>query len=236
MADDRNYYVICDDNCKFEGMTKEQTIASIAEATGATPTQIDAAFITKIKEQNRNTPLKFWIGTQAEYNALEETDENTFYIFSDSDELSMIEQIAEAKVIGITTPIQEDITKAQEDIAEIETFINAIPEKGKVLYENSTGIAAFTTVSVTVNDLSKYTVLMVQVGAVRCLCFNDGQYIIGSGSHTTGSNAGALFQASAQLIYTGNKITMSKSQVFTVNGTSHTAPQGQVITKIIGIM
>ena len=51
---ERNYYVLCDDNCRFESMTKEQIIAAIAEATGHTPEDIDAAFITRIKEQNKN--------------------------------------------------------------------------------------------------------------------------------------------------------------------------------------
>lgn len=28
---ERNYYVLCDDNCRFEGMTKEQIYDAIAE-------------------------------------------------------------------------------------------------------------------------------------------------------------------------------------------------------------
>lgn len=64
------YYVFCDNDCKYEGMSKEQIIAAIAEATGATPTDIDSAFITKIKEQNKNGTLSFWFGTESEFNAL----------------------------------------------------------------------------------------------------------------------------------------------------------------------
>lgn len=67
---EKTYYVFCSDDCKYEGMTKEQIIAAIAEATGATPTDIDSAFITKIKEQNKNGALTFWFGTESEYNAL----------------------------------------------------------------------------------------------------------------------------------------------------------------------
>lgn len=50
---ERRYYVICEYNCKFESMTKEQIIAAIEEATGNVPTHIDDAFITKLKEINK---------------------------------------------------------------------------------------------------------------------------------------------------------------------------------------
>lgn len=73
------YYVLNDDDCRFEGMTKEQTIAAIAEATGNTPTGVDAAFITKIKEQNANASMKVWVGTRAQYNALATKDAETLY-------------------------------------------------------------------------------------------------------------------------------------------------------------
>lgn len=82
---DRKYYVLCDSNCKFESMTKEQIITAIAEATGNTPTDIDAAFITKIKDQNKNSDMRFWVGTQAEYNAVVAKgmkDPNTIYCIS----------------------------------------------------------------------------------------------------------------------------------------------------------
>lgn len=79
MAEVRKYYVICEDNCKFESMTKEEIFDAIADATGSTPTPVDEAFITKIKEQNANKNTKVWTGTQAQFNALEETDDNTIY-------------------------------------------------------------------------------------------------------------------------------------------------------------
>lgn len=81
---ERNYYVICDDNCKFEGMTKEQIYDAIAEATGHTPTPVDEAFITKIKEQNGNLNAKLWIGTNAEYIALTEKEQDTVYLILDA--------------------------------------------------------------------------------------------------------------------------------------------------------
>lgn len=81
---ERIYYVFCEDNCRFEGLTKEQIIAAIAEATGNTPQDVDAAFITKIKEQNANKPIKIWVGTQAEFNAITEKDTDTIYYYDDT--------------------------------------------------------------------------------------------------------------------------------------------------------
>ena len=65
------FYVFCDDNCRYEGMTKEQIIAAIAEATGSAPTAIDDAFITKLKEIRAGDTAQLWIGTEADFNALD---------------------------------------------------------------------------------------------------------------------------------------------------------------------
>jgi len=75
-------------------MTTEQITAAIAEATGNTPTNIDDAFITKIKEMNTNKNLKFWIGTQAQFEELQVKDANTLYIFTDDPMVESVEEIA----------------------------------------------------------------------------------------------------------------------------------------------
>lgn len=85
---ERRYFVLCEDNCRFEAMTKEQIYAAIAEATGHTPTPVDEAFITKIKDQNTGKDVKFWVGTNAEYNAVETKDEDTIYIITDESGLA----------------------------------------------------------------------------------------------------------------------------------------------------
>lgn len=81
------YYVFDDNNCKYESMTSEQILSAIQEAIKsgrAIPTE--EAVVTKIKEQNKNRPLSFWVGSQAEYNAVEEKDKNCFYIVTDGSE------------------------------------------------------------------------------------------------------------------------------------------------------
>lgn len=81
---ERNYYVLCDDSCKFPAMTKEQILTAIEQAlTTGEIKDVDTGFITKIKEQNGGGGVKFWVGTNAEYNALTDKEDNCFYIITD---------------------------------------------------------------------------------------------------------------------------------------------------------
>lgn len=112
MSENRTYYVICDDNCRFEGMTKEQIIAAIAEATGVIPTGIDNAFITKIKELNHNANLSFWVGTQAEYNEIEEEERVKNCIYIITDDTSIEEMQARLDLMGVTVQnLQDELDK-----------------------------------------------------------------------------------------------------------------------------
>lgn len=80
------YYVICEDNCKFESMTKEQIINAIYNAISTGDVgDVDAGFITKVKAVNSEKYITFWLGTRAEYNALATKSENCLYIITDDD-------------------------------------------------------------------------------------------------------------------------------------------------------
>lgn len=87
---ERNYYCFCDDDCRFPTMTREQIFSAIADATGNTPTNVDDAFVTKLREMNRNGNLSFWIGTTAQYNAIVAAGDlvqDCLYITTDDDPL-----------------------------------------------------------------------------------------------------------------------------------------------------
>lgn len=85
-------YVFSGDNCKFEGMTKEQVIEAITNATkGKAITDVDTGFVTKIQEINKNAALKFWVGSTSEYNAIEQKENNCLYILSDETDKDDIE-------------------------------------------------------------------------------------------------------------------------------------------------
>lgn len=98
------YYVFDDAKNLFEGMTKEEIIAAIAQATGVTPASIDDGFITTIQEQNAQHGVKLWVGSQNEYNAIQQPDANTLYIVTDPAE---------------TNELQNQINQLQAEVNEL---------------------------------------------------------------------------------------------------------------------
>lgn len=173
MPSERQYFVLCEDNCRFEAMTKEQIIAAIAEATGHTPQDVDAAFITKIKEKNHNTALSFWVGTQAEYNAIETKASDCFYIITDDTTLE---------------DLTAEINDQSERISELET-----PQKGIKLAENVNGFDVGQTVHEAIG-IEQYKVLALEYQArtsgiafasnQTCLLFVGGQSREGYSAHS----------------------------------------------------
>lgn len=64
-------YVICDDDCRHEGMTKEQILAAIQQAVeNGYISDPDGAIISRLREINKGGAARVWVGTEAEYNAL----------------------------------------------------------------------------------------------------------------------------------------------------------------------
>lgn len=169
---DRTYYVMCDDNCRFEAMTKEQVIAAIAEATGNTPTDIDSAFITKIKEINKGAAVQIWLGTTAEYNVLETIDDNVFYIKTDDTRISDLEKAlaenTEALQDGINSNIRrvfsvqwdrstDEITAESEDY--LTSLYNAI-RNGENVEIRATDTSGYIHL-LTVSDISRVFISVV---------------------------------------------------------------------------
>ena len=81
-----SFYCFNESNCKFETMTKEEILEAIAQAAeGGLAFDSEAAFITKVKESNAGGFVTFWVGTQAQYNALQSIDNNCQYIITDKE-------------------------------------------------------------------------------------------------------------------------------------------------------
>jgi len=73
-------------------MTKEQILAAIVQAVeGHSISDVDTGFVQVLKEQNHGTGLKFWVGSSAEYNALQTIEQDVFYILTDDTELDDME-------------------------------------------------------------------------------------------------------------------------------------------------
>ena len=74
-------YVLCDNSCKYEGMTKEQILTAIMQAVeNGEIKDVDTGFITTIKSVGTEKGLSFWFGTEAEFNALSPTPDTSSFI------------------------------------------------------------------------------------------------------------------------------------------------------------
>lgn len=125
---DKNFYVLGDDNCKYEGMSKEQIIATIQEAisTGIIP-ELDAGVITKIKEQNKQRALSFWVGSQDEYNAIQKKADNCFYIINNSGNFAELKQKVDddSKALqGLTNNFDNYKRETDAGIDQFEKTVN----------------------------------------------------------------------------------------------------------------
>lgn len=123
---ERTYYVLCDDNCRFEGMTKEQIINAIVQATGVEPQDIDQGFITKVLEQNQQNNLKFWVGTEAQYNAISTKANDILYIIKQAGKPLLLYGDLEEKATEVATNVATEVTR---EILEREIFSGLIKTK-----------------------------------------------------------------------------------------------------------
>ena len=136
MANERKYYVLCSSNCKFESMTKEQILAAITQAveTGEIK-DVDTGFVTTIKEQNNGAGLSFWVGTQAEYNALETKATNCFYIVTDDtfgDDINAAVEDMKSEINGLTGAVENYGQRLDEHINKNGAVIYDADTNGKI--------------------------------------------------------------------------------------------------------
>lgn len=72
------FYVLCDDNCRHESMTKEQILSAIQSAIENGSVQgTNAVAFSKFKEICSGATKQIWVGTEAQFNALEIPPETT---------------------------------------------------------------------------------------------------------------------------------------------------------------
>ncbi len=115
---DRKYYVLCEQNCKFESMTKEQILTAITQAvTSGKIRDVDTGFVTTIKTIN-GKPLRFFVGTQSEYEALTDK-QNLFAIITNDTNKESIEAILEDLQKNVESNAEEISTLA-DDFAKHE--------------------------------------------------------------------------------------------------------------------
>jgi hypothetical protein len=109
------YYALDENNNRIQTLSKEEILSAIAQAQeAASVLDYEGAFITKIRELNANKDLQFWIGTQAEYNAISPKAKNVLYIISDDNHKEEIIEGIENIAAGLAN---ETARRAADDNA-----------------------------------------------------------------------------------------------------------------------
>lgn len=178
MPDSRTYYVISDDNCKFESMTKEQILSAITQAIETHAiADVDTGFVTTLQERNRSNGLKFWVGSTAQYNAITTKEENCFYILTDDTELEDLET---------------SISNLQDSLSTLGTRVSTeFDKKGFEIFTGEIRYGTDYSVTVSTGDYKISDFNVVSVNGVICSVTPDEQtpstvYICGTG---TGQNS-----------------------------------------------
>lgn len=137
------YNVVRGDGVFFEGMTKEQIFELIADMTGQTVQDVDQAFITKLKEINKGNSIRLWVGTTAEYNAIETKEEDVLYICTDD----TFVPDTNLSIENIQTKIEANYNNLTGQINDIWAYLN-LPTKTYsfeiTYYDDSGSMPTFT--------------------------------------------------------------------------------------------
>lgn len=240
MANERKYYLFCEDNCKFEGMTKEQILAAIAEATGNTVNDVDGAFITMVKELNKGEPIMLWFGSTAEFNAIPEKIENCLYITDDDTTFEDIDRQLQLLELGF------------DSLAQRISVLEAEHKKNGVVLLD---LGDNDLTGQTIKNISKYTFVCVDVDALyKVPCFvsvaADGTFTInGFVSNNRTGGAGTELYINLAVTITGNLtenngiVTKWDFSKYAINNNTSgetviggNSAAGCKNTKIIGIM
>lgn len=192
-------YVICDQNCKHEGMTKEQILTAIMQAVNeGTIGDVDAGFITTIKTIN-DKALKFFVGEQSAYDALtDKQKENLFAIITND-----------------TT--KDGLLQAIKDLQEAEkAILEKVEENAAAIAENTAAIENPVLPLITSVSISNGKGRLIQAEAEKLR--NTACFVIfrhGTDSHFP-----------AGVFYVGNNIHVDGEQYPDHNTTSYTGPLG----------
>ena len=113
MPEELKVYALDEGKNNFQTMTKEQILSAINQKiSSGSIVNIDDAFITKIKEMNAGALVQLWIGTQAEFEALSEKQDDTLYILSDDPTVNEIESSISS------------LEQSVNDIGQNNTYLN----------------------------------------------------------------------------------------------------------------
>ena len=111
----RNVYGFCDNNCKFLVFTREEVLSLLQQAIdNGSLLNIDAdyAAIEKIRNTNGGGEVKFWVGTESEFNALDPLPTASLFIPRRGTDGTIYVCLDDSAVAALpTTPLSADKIK-----------------------------------------------------------------------------------------------------------------------------
>ena len=108
---------------EFRDDVEEEMWAAIEQAVSSGAiTDVDSGFVSKVKEQNNQKALRFWVGTTEEYNARTSTLEDMFYILTDDTSESDINKAIEENANSIDK-LDEDIQTINDDLMTLKPVV-----------------------------------------------------------------------------------------------------------------
>ena len=203
--------------------------------------EISIEDVKNIVEYNKKEKLTFWVGTQAEYDAIETKTANCFYFITDADDAQEILDMMDGLPDRVTAA-ESDIDALQSDVTALESDVAELKGKtpvGKVLYSGifDTGV----TVSISVPGLSNYSVILVYTTREDLPTVDAGVLCI----KNTNESGESAFSGVRHIVPTGTNFTHA-GIVLLVDSTGETVTRAtfkaedsafptQCVTKIIGI-
>lgn len=103
----------------------EQSVKTVRDCEEATKLAEDAASGVVTIEQNSQTQLRFWVGTKAEYDALEEKVQGCFYIISDDEGKEKIYHRLEALERNLDV-VEQDLDVAEQNLRMVEQNLRIV--------------------------------------------------------------------------------------------------------------
>ena len=221
-------YVVCDQNCRWESMTKEQILAAITQAVeNHQITDVDTGFVTTIKTVN-GIGLKFFVGTQAawaEYPS--DQKDGVFAIFSNDTTGDAIKadieelQTALENILDGTQTVQKaretDFTNAEWQLLTADTVID------------TAGIYEF----VAEVDFSSMPIVNCkQFDAIIRLGSNNAalsEYILGTHINCASGSSNAIFNFN-QIVLTWDGVSPSPTYKVTVKNRKISVSGNEVVT------
>lgn len=93
-------YTIADGKNLIEGLSKEEIENAIQSATGNAGDT--APYVRAVVDQNTGAAVYVWVGTSAQYNAIEYPDSNTLYLVTDD---TLLDDLQE-KLVTLTARVE----------------------------------------------------------------------------------------------------------------------------------